>query len=178
MKKLNKLLISRERETSSQIVVLARVHQKACENNYEGSKELDLKNRTEDWRRQRRFQPKSISPLVLASVFSRVDSKSICLMLKLSCSRHGLPLRDCVLSSCSSLILLGSKSLRFHFSQEYGGGLVPATNQSYTVHLHNRPFYSCGLSTLAFQWLWGWRWLCFDTNLLYLLWKLPLKNTS
>ena len=48
MKKLNKLLISRERETSSQIVVVARVHQKACENNYEGSKELDLKNRTED----------------------------------------------------------------------------------------------------------------------------------
>ena len=30
----------------------------------------------------------------------------------------------------------------------------------------NRPFYSCGLSTLAFEWTWGWRWPCFDTNLL------------
>ena len=70
-------------------------------------------------------------------------------MLKLICSRHDLPLRDRVLSSCSSLILLGSKSLRFHFSQEYGGGLVPTTNQSHTVHLHNRPFYSCGLSNTA-----------------------------
>ena len=30
----------------------------------------------------------------------------------------------------------------------------------------NRPFYSCGLGTLAFEWMWGWRWPCFDTNLL------------
>ena len=30
----------------------------------------------------------------------------------------------------------------------------------------NRPLYSCGLNTLAFEWMWGWRWACFDTNLL------------
>ena len=30
----------------------------------------------------------------------------------------------------------------------------------------DRPFYSCGLPTLAFEWMWGWRWHCFDTNLL------------
>ena len=29
-----------------------------------------------------------------------------------------------------------------------------------------RQFYSCGLSTLAFEWMWGWGWRCFDTNLL------------
>ena len=32
----------------------------------------------------------------------------------------------------------------------------------------NRPFYSCGLSTLAFEWMWGWRWPR----------KVTLKNTS
>ena len=28
----------------------------------------------------------------------------------------------------------------------------------------NRPFYSCVLCDLAFEWKWGWRWPCFDTN--------------
>ena len=28
----------------------------------------------------------------------------------------------------------------------------------------NRPFYSCVLSCLAFEWKWGWRWPCFDRN--------------
>ena len=29
----------------------------------------------------------------------------------------------------------------------------------------NRPFYSCVLSYLAFEWKWGWSWPCFDRNL-------------
>ena len=29
----------------------------------------------------------------------------------------------------------------------------------------NRPFYSCVLRYLAFEWKWGWSWPCFDTNL-------------
>ena len=29
----------------------------------------------------------------------------------------------------------------------------------------NRPFYSCLLSDLAFEWQRGWRWPCFDTDL-------------
>ena len=28
----------------------------------------------------------------------------------------------------------------------------------------NRPFYSCVLSCLAFEWQWGWSWPCFDKN--------------
>ena len=32
----------------------------------------------------------------------------------------------------------------------------------------NRPFYSWLLSDLAFEWQWGWRWPCFDINLLFL----------
>ena len=28
-----------------------------------------------------------------------------------------------------------------------------------------RPFYSCALSCLAFEWKWGWRWPCFVKNL-------------
>ena len=31
--------------------------------------------------------------------------------------------------------------------------------------LCNRPFYSCVLSCLAFDWKWGWRWPCFGRNL-------------
>ena len=44
--------------------------------------------------------------------------------------------------------------------------------------LCNRPFHSCGLSILAFEWTWGWGWSCFDTNLLSFLMKIILKNTS
>ena len=29
----------------------------------------------------------------------------------------------------------------------------------------NRPLYSCLLGDLAFEWQWGWRWPCFDTDL-------------
>jgi len=29
----------------------------------------------------------------------------------------------------------------------------------------NRPFYSCLLCDLAFEWQQGWRWPCFDTDL-------------
>ena len=32
---------------------------------------------------------------------------------------------------------------------------------------HNRPFYRCGLSTLAYEWMWGWGCPYFDTNLLW-----------
>ena len=42
----------------------------------------------------------------------------------------------------------------------------------------NRPFYSCGLSTLAFQWMWGSGWPCFDTKLLFFLMEIVLENTS
>ena len=40
----------------------------------------------------------------------------------------------------------------------------------------NRPFYSCGLSTLAFEWMWGWRWPCFDTNLLCFVMEIVLEK--
>ena len=29
----------------------------------------------------------------------------------------------------------------------------------------NKPFYSCVLSCLAFEWKWGWNWPWFDRNL-------------
>ena len=32
--------------------------------------------------------------------------------------------------------------------------------------VYNSPFYSCGLSTLTLEWMWGWRWPFFDRNLL------------
>ena len=32
-------------------------------------------------------------------------------------------------------------------------------------HLKNKPFYSCLLSCLVFEWKWGWRLHCFDRNL-------------
>ena len=40
----------------------------------------------------------------------------------------------------------------------------------------NRPFYSCGLSTLAFEWMRGWRWPCFDTNLLCFVMEIVLEK--
>ena len=33
------------------------------------------------------------------------------------------------------------------------------------LHVKNRPFYSCLLNDLAFEWQQGWRRLCFDTDL-------------
>ena len=43
----------------------------------------------------------------------------------------------------------------------------------------NRPFYSCRLSVLAFEWMWGWGWSCFETSLPPFWWKkLCLKNNS
>ena len=47
--------------------------------------------------------------------------------------------------------------------------------------LKNRPFFSCLASNLAFNWVWGRGWPCFDTNLfclLMFLWNLWLKNRS
>ena len=41
---------------------------------------------------------------------------------------------------------------------------------------NNRPFYSCGLSTLAFEWMWGWGWPCFDTNLLCFVMEIVLEK--
>ena len=41
-----------------------------------------------------------------------------------------------------------------------------------------RPFYSCGLSTLAFEWMWGSGWPCFDTNLFCFVMEIVLENTS
>jgi len=38
----------------------------------------------------------------------------------------------------------------------------------------NRPFYSCVLSCLAFEWRWGWCWACFDVNLLGFLMLMTL----
>ena len=40
----------------------------------------------------------------------------------------------------------------------------------------NRPFYSCGLSTLAFEWMRGWWWPCFDTNLLCFVMEIVLEK--
>ena len=51
--------------------------------------------------------------------------------------KRSLPLRFCVLSSCNSLMLLGSKSLRFHFSHEEGGGLVPIEKKALLLTLLN-----------------------------------------
>ena len=36
---------------------------------------------------------------------------------------------------------------------------------TYSTSSNNRPFYSCLLSDLAFEWQRGWRWPCFDTDL-------------
>ena len=40
----------------------------------------------------------------------------------------------------------------------------------------NRPFYSCGFSTLASEWTWGWDCPCFDTNLFPFLIKVMIKK--
>ena len=39
---------------------------------------------------------------------------------------------------------------------------IPKLMQSPGYFIKNRPFYSCGLSTLAFEWMWGWRWPCLN----------------
>ena len=51
---------------------------------------------------------------------------------------------------------------------------------SMLVYIPNRPFYSCGLGVLAFEWTWGWGWSCFYTNLFPFSnkWKFCLKNTT
>ena len=40
----------------------------------------------------------------------------------------------------------------------------------------NRPFYSCGLSTLECESMWGWRWPCFETNLLCFVMEIVLEK--
>lgn len=40
----------------------------------------------------------------------------------------------------------------------------------------DRLFYSCGLSYLAFEWMWGWRWPCFDGNLLCFVMDVVLEK--
>ena len=40
----------------------------------------------------------------------------------------------------------------------------------------NRPFYNCWLSTLAFKWISGWQWPCFDTNLLCFVMEIALEK--
>ena len=40
----------------------------------------------------------------------------------------------------------------------------------------NRPFYSCELSNLAFEWTWGWGWPCFDTNFFPFLMVMMFKK--
>ena len=42
--------------------------------------------------------------------------------------------------------------------------------------LQKRPFYSCGLSILAFEWKWGWGWPCFYTNLLPFVMDIMLEK--
>ena len=39
----------------------------------------------------------------------------------------------------------------------------------------NKPFYRHDVSTLAFEWTWGWCWPCFDKNLFTFLRKIMLK---
>ena len=41
----------------------------------------------------------------------------------------------------------------------------------------NRPYCSCVLSCLAFEWLRGWRWPCFDTDLSAFSFECQLVNT-
>ena len=55
-------------------------------------------------------------------------------------------------------------------TQFYVGSLRTCPQENFW----NRPFYSCGLSTLAFEWMWSWRWPCFDTNLLYFVMDIVL----
>ena len=43
----------------------------------------------------------------------------------------------------------------------------------------NRPFYSCWLGDLAFEWQWGWSWPCFDTDLTtFIVQKPKIKHTT
>ena len=55
-------------------------------------------------------------------------------------------------------------SLFFMVMLQSGVLLSGLANSIDSVHL-NRPFYSCLLSDLAFEWQGGWRWPCFDTDL-------------
>ena len=40
----------------------------------------------------------------------------------------------------------------------------------------NRPLYSCLLGDLSFEWPWGWRWPCFDTDLGAFVMKMHLVS--
>ena len=55
---------------------------------------------------------------------------------------------------------------------------IPKLMQSPGYFIKNRPFYSCGLSTLAFEWMWGWWWPCFDTKPFCFVMEIVLQNTS
>ena len=46
------------------------------------------------------------------------------------------------------------------------------------IQFHNRPFYSCLLSDLVFEWHWGWRWPCFKWTSLILLCKSSCSNPT
>ena len=49
-------------------------------------------------------------------------------------------------------------------------------NDSFLFY-NNRPFYSCGLSILAFEQTSGWGWPCSDTNLFPFLMEIIFKNS-
>ena len=46
------------------------------------------------------------------------------------------------------------------------------------ITVANRPFYSCLLGDLAFEWQWGWRWPCFDTNFPALIMLMHLDSIT
>ena len=51
------------------------------------------------------------------------------------------------------------------FSLNFARTLGRAVDKLLNSSRVNRPFYSCLLSDLAFEWKRGWRWPCFDTDL-------------
>ena len=53
----------------------------------------------------------------------------------------------------------------------------PSWYQSF-MRVENRRFSREALGTLAFDWVWGRGWPCFDQTSFVFLWKLCLKNTS
>ena len=61
-------------------------------------------------------------------------------------------------------------SLIFQFSNHRKKSGESKANNSlitriFQKHCHNRPFYSCLLSCLSFEWKWGLSWPCFDRKL-------------
>ena len=59
---------------------------------------------------------------------------------------------------------------------EFEDGVLSASADNTIQDLHKRPFYSCGLGTLAFEWMWGWGWPCFDTNVLPFVMEIMLEK--